>query len=948
MSPISALTRGAVVLLWIFSGWTQAQLSWNLQEIPGGSQEIQAICQDQKGFLWVGTQTVLYRFDGSNWVSYLREDSTMAQVTALGEDREGTLWVGYEDGGVFTVRVPEEKLTRHPTDSLRSAVTAFLFHPGGEVFIATYGQGLWRLGSRPAQWGLSQGLPGNDLYDACLDPLGRIWVGTDQGIGILTYTDGRMDITRLGAEQGLPDEIVTALTLGAGKIWIGMYDLGLASYDLERDSLAIHPGWNGAAVTEIWPTEGETWVGSSIPGLWSWDGQGYHGFDLEVRAQAICIDQEGLLWVGGETGQLLHTPVFLRHFQESMGEIRTLSLAQDAFWIGTRNGLHRYDPQKDRLQHIPLPGAFNLSALYEDRWGYVWIGTMGKGVWRYHPTTQRFSQVPTDLPVNTPVLSIACNAREIWIGTFGGALQGRFLLHGDLKQGRLTTPEEAREMNYIYQVLAAGADEFWFATDGKGLGHYSPGQFQLSPIEEAAALYSLTLDEEGRLWIGTEKGKILPYSPTNVGQQVPSPPFEGMENLQGIISLPGEGFCLIAESGFSVWSPGNPSLAPFDQIARLPSPSSFLNVYVVSPDGAVWLGTQQGLLKYLPDRHPRQAFPQPQITRVMVNLEPVPLSTDLLKLPYDQNHLAIEYTAAWFQSPEGLSYQHKLVGHDLAWIDSKNPRAIYPDLNPGTYTFQLRAGQGGNFSQASPLRYKVEVLRPFWQTTAFFLAVAALTLTLVYLVLRQREHRLQQQQAAEKQEIQYQFDTLRNQINPHFLFNSFTTLIGIIEEQPPEKAVAYVEQLSDFFRNILDYREKSTIALVEELQLLETYVTLQKERYQDTFFIDIDIPPGYAAFQIAPLTLQLLVENALKHNLATLQHPLRVSVEVAGELLVIKNTLQLRKNVPSSTGIGLSNIQARYAILSPVPVAIFRTDTVFEVHIPLLKPTSHASADHRR
>ncbi|MCB9040652.1 MAG: histidine kinase [Lewinellaceae bacterium] len=153
---------------------------------------------------------------------------------------------------------------------------------------------------------------------------------------------------------------------------------------------------------------------------------------------------------------------------------------------------------------------------------------------------------------------------------------------------------------------------------------------------------------------------------------------------------------------------------------------------------------------------------------------------------------------------------------------------------------------------------------------------------------------------------------MKSQINPHFLFNSFNTLITIIEENP-EIAVEFVEKLSDFYRSILQYREMEVISLREEVVLVQNYAFLLKKRFGDSLSLTVHHNEEQA--YIAPLTLQILVENAVKHNIISKSRPLNIEICAGGEYITVRNNLQKKIAMELSTGFGLQSIVNRYALL---------------------------------
>ncbi len=188
----------------------------------------------------------------------------------------------------------------------------------------------------------------------------------------------------------------------------------------------------------------------------------------------------------------------------------------------------------------------------------------------------------------------------------------------------------------------------------------------------------------------------------------------------------------------------------------------------------------------------------------------------------------------------------------------------------------------------------------------------------------------------EKDNIQSQFETLKSQINPHFLFNTLNTLSSIIEDNP-KTAVVYVEKTADFLRTILLVKDKEVITLGEELLLIETFYFLQKERYGNNLNMTISVPESSRKHLLPPLSLQMLVENAIKHNIISNEKPLTITIDVSKEgYISVKNNLQNKKAEKNGAGIGLANIQNRYKYLSNKKIIFLHTADVFEVGLPLL------------
>ncbi|MFT5618795.1 MAG: two-component system LytT family sensor kinase, partial [Arenicella sp.] len=185
------------------------------------------------------------------------------------------------------------------------------------------------------------------------------------------------------------------------------------------------------------------------------------------------------------------------------------------------------------------------------------------------------------------------------------------------------------------------------------------------------------------------------------------------------------------------------------------------------------------------------------------------------------------------------------------------------------------------------------------------------------------------------QHVKSQFSALKNQITPHFLFNSLNTLVTLIAENQ-NAAIDFTQKLSEVYRYILQHKDKEVISLEKELQFVESYIFLLKTRFSENLKVEISIPKERMQYFIAPLSLQMLVENAIKHNEVSTARPLYLTISVENDNLVVKNNLQRKSSVAHSTKTGLENIKQRYKHLSHHLVEVIVTTSSFIVAIPLL------------
>lgn len=195
---------------------------------------------------------------------------------------------------------------------------------------------------------------------------------------------------------------------------------------------------------------------------------------------------------------------------------------------------------------------------------------------------------------------------------------------------------------------------------------------------------------------------------------------------------------------------------------------------------------------------------------------------------------------------------------------------------------------------------------------------------------------IQQNEALKNRQIRTQYEVLQNQMSPHFLFNSLNTLTTIIPENP-EHAVVFTEKLSDVYRYILQNKDRELVPLAEELEFVKSYLFLLQIRYPDNLTFDFNIEKKYLNLSMPPLTLQMLAENAIKHNIVSKAKPLHIDIYIEnGRSVVVKNNLQRKDSLDKSTKTGLDNIRKRYAILGGKEIDIITSANRFMVAVPLI------------
>lgn len=928
-----------------------------------GDVAFTTIFQDDEGWIWLGAKSGIYRFDGQIFMPIQLPDSlNNVPVTALFETEE-KLCAGFKNGAITYLddyngkmplpsgdldedrrKAPKMERWNPEEGAPQAAITGFCHDGLGGIWIATYGEGLyvWK-NNRLYQFNQADdGITNDDIYTIVSDGKGRVWAATDAGISICSMPEqGKKFVQTLTKTNGLPDEIISALAIdNEGNIWGGTNESGVFRFNTLQGKVDIVSGeWQYGAVTSLSVFgDAEIWVGTDKSGLVRFDATTGSQIAMpadqapgRVKIHTLAKDREGLLWLIADRGGLYSANVKFGYLDTPFSGLQAiLTDSSGHLWVGCQHGLYlRNGHQFTQV----LPVSENVVSLWEcPSSGDIWAGTLGRGLFILKKSGKIKSRIEEGAALpNGSILSIGGNRNYAWLATLGGVSQ---INTQTMEVDKRFAADELGSY-YVYKVFSDSRGGIWFGTDGKGLVRFDQGVFKA--YTEAAGIplrtiYSITEDREGSIWFSTARDGLFRFDGANFKRYTTQNHLHSM-NITGV-TADGTGKIVVAyEDGFDILNPYR-----FDHVnycsPNIGAPPTEINLNAVWTDarGNVWLGGQRGLVHISAYHEPLLEDPQPGLTGVSTILKPVDFVHNN-SFSYDQNYLLFNFLGLWYTNPDAVRYRFRLEGFDPDWKISKDHSASYPKLGPGHYTFRIQTSEHGNFENVPEASWQFTIQAPFWERWWFILFLTSVLAGLIFTFIRTREKRLQREAILHREKVLSQFETLKSQINPHFLFNSFNTLITIIEENP-KVAVEYVEHLSDFYRSIMVYRERDLIKLGEEMELVHSFEYLLKKRYEDSFHL-IDRVNGQSG-QLMPLSLQMLVENAVKHNIISASRPLTVEIYPENGHIVVRNNLQRKIKPETSTHFGLQSLVKRYKLLGERSVLIEENKDWFTVKIPLL------------
>lgn len=922
--------------------------------------------QDSQGLMWFASSEGAYTFDGFKFQLKSKANSgKVLPVTYIFEGRNKKIWFGHKGGEISFFKNGNTHFLETSGKKPTTKITGILEDNNGNFWFSTYGEGVFYLqNGKMHQINVEKGLSEDYCYDMVIDKAGDIWVGTDNGISVCKLKSGNLTIKQITVKEGLNDFIVESLSkCSMDHIWIGFEDKGVSRFNWKTKKLSIPKStenWPFGMVRDIISFGDFVWIATDKSGVIEYNMKNETLHKLEFseghnlkKTKSLFRDSEGNIWLisdheifksSGKNIEVVHTID-----EYDIKNVCAISCDNNGqTWFANEDGIFRltnFNGKGKRLTHFPISALDKnqqIMCIYPDDFGFIWLGTFGNGVVRLEPSTGNFKLFSeTNGLINNNVLSISGKENQIWFGTLGGA--SRCLLEEKstslnwqpdfTNYGR----EQGLGNNYIYQVFADSKGRIWFATDGNGISMFENGSFKnFSKAQglESRIVYSLTEDTEGTIWANT-LSKGLYFLEGEKFVKYPEIPEITNEQIQGIICADtGILFVLTEHSGGFLDYKKN----TFRIIAGQKGISEFhtdLNGITKSMNGDIWIGTKPGMMKFSTNFMNRAQQPRPHINSISVVFEPV--QKNQVVFNHAQNHFMFSYIGLWYQNPDEVTYKVKLEGQDLDWIMTEDQKMAYSNLGPGNYTFRMIAGLDNYFDETNEISWSFEIKKPFWQTGVFYVVILILIILAIYFFIKAREKKIKKKQQLLREKIEFQFETLKNQVNPHFLFNSFSTLIALIETDTGD-AVEYVEGLSDLFRNILEQKDKQTISINEELIIIDNYFKLQKKRFGDHLQLVIEKRISLSDFRVPPMVLQMLIENAIKHNVVSKLHPLTIQVyfDEKSKTLFVENTIFKKKSEDTSLGIGIKNIISRFKLLTDRDVIIEESENIFKVGLPVI------------
>jgi ligand-binding sensor domain-containing protein/signal transduction histidine kinase/CheY-like chemotaxis protein len=739
-SPAFALDPALELTQYVRENW----------QIPEGlpQSSAQAIARTPDGYLWIGTQEGLARFDGVRFVVYETGNAATIpnkDIVVLHVDRRGRLWVGTR-GGLAVLEGGQFHAYRGLEALAHAYVRSITEDAAGRLWVGTE-SGLAEIDrARGRLIGNASGLGDAPIRALLSDRRGVLWVATATA-GLYRSDGERFVPVPIGAEPNA--EAVTAMHEDAdGVLWFGTG----AGTLYRRGATAIEkvapPGRFGSIIHTIaHDHDGNLWIGTTGAGLLRWRDGKFAALDTGLFAnsdlRALLEDDEGSLWVGSSgVGLLRLRDPKVASFGEPEGLPGNLAWSivprgAGGLWVGSDGGLSSYDGAT--FKHFAGPRGHEtvrVRSVLEDRRGRVWAGTEGAGVYRLDAGGMSVFSHATGLSGDSVFALVEDRRGRIWVGTNVGL---------DRIDDGVVAPAQAllgvagpMSISLIYEdrrgaIWVASESHGLFVIDDHGTRHL--GMRDGLPSDWVIAIHE---DERGILWLGTIDGLALwdgrkVVSLARFGGVLRETILQVLEDghhalwmttNKGLVSVPRDQLDALVKGGSTL-----PAFDAYDAADGLRSAEfdgGNTNPGCRTPDGLLWFPGIRGIVRVSPGHMPANTLPPPvRIEQLAADGTPLTLADGMEIAPGPQQW-EFHYTGLSLLVPKRSHFRYRLEGLDKDWVDAGTRRtAYYTGLPPGSYTFRVIASNNDGVWSPTGASLRFTLLPHLYQTWWFRLLCAA-------------------------------------------------------------------------------------------------------------------------------------------------------------------------------------------------------------------------------
>ena len=861
------------------------------------SNAVRNIVQDPYGFIWLGTDNGLCRYDGTRVQPFRIPQLGINQYVSAVYAAEDALYAGTEKG-VFCLMTKTQQFSQLPMD-ISSVVTSITTDKEGQLWVSTMTDGIWRYAPKTKQAKqYSLKASQNGAAQVMVDNANGIWTITNWSTPVvqrLNRLHDRFEPVALhwGGDYGG----LRMLQTRDGRIWIGSWEQGL-----------LLMGSDGRLEQVLNPMLAK--VGRHIHALYERDD---NCICIGCDDGAICFNPHTLDWK--QLDEEFHLP----HNQQGSRFVYTiLGDTEGGLWMGTfYGGVHYISPVGKRFEAFTMETGLRgnvISRFCEDKLGRIWIASDDGGVMCYSPHEQRFVDYPhQDVLARQNAHALTVRGAELWVGTYTNGVMVLNMETGSLQQYTQTADAHSLDNSSAYAILADSRDRMWVGTmDGLNLYNREANHFDRIG-KTGAMIIDIDEDRQGRIWLSTQGAGLWQYNPASKRMQ------QFRHTTDDPHSLPNDqANCALVDESGQLWVGTFGGLCRYDagrgRFNRITLDVPSQNVTgIIEDQGTLWLSTDRGIVKYVPNEGTQRftlhdglvseqfqpnactkasdghiyfgstsgmnaflpyhikansVMPPVYITSLSImnheelTAEGLPIDlaqTKELILGYDDARMVtLSFASLSYCSPEKNQYAYMLEGFDPDWnyVGNQN-RATYTNLPAGTYTFRVKATNNDGTWSKNEAALRIVVHPPLWWSwwakTLYLLIAACAVWYYVRFRLKRAERlhqqeieRLNEEKEKEVREARLNFFTMI----AHEIRTPVSLIIGPLEKimkkggeagEAPSDDMRVIDRnahrLLELVNQLLDFRKVEQQSLVMHFapHNIKNLVQSVSERFAPTF-----------------------------------------------------------------------------------------------------------------
>lgn len=867
-----------VLLILSFSLKSQEPYYYNIAEESGlPSSEVYQVIQDDFGFIWLGTDAGLFRYDGIHFKHFKSKTETSRSISGLRLDRNGMVWCQNFSGQIFKVN--------HDSLSLFASVSdEFKQYP---QFTIDDHMRLWVCGETKIVCFDTHGKKIESLSPRADNGLQIAWsdIEFDSGKLIITSTNNglyKLDVAGSQRNFVLLDNRIS-LCKGRSSIIRNANDLTVITENSQGETYSVHTvGKSGNVITQArykapeviyysaFITDSEQWLGTGDGVLIVNNASTRDSIRHILKGEKVsCIfrDREHNIWLSTLQNGLYVIPnkelnVFTK--QNSILKDNYVTHVTEAaggdLYLGVYSGKTYCLQQSNTLKEVFVTPEQGYRAVKKIAF-YKGGSFVSRGVFSFNSTRGNYV-------FNTR------NIRDFLIYKgdlyYAASHNAGVIRHLD-EVMHLKTEEKNTEvlLNSSSRSLALDtlSETVYFATI-EGLYAYTHKElkkilFNGSPINATKIEF-----HDGKLWIATINDGFITLE--NGKLQKPGKLNAYLKNLRiKTFKISSHDLWVATETNLCRISLQDAKISTYDYSNGILSKE--INDIIVSGT-EVSLATNKGLICFSGEStHFNFVAPSICITDMLINDSLLNISSGKLSLDYHQNKVQIKFIAACFKARGNFSYKYRMQGLDSSWTTIKaiDNQVLYSALPAGNFIFQVKAVNEDGIESLNPATMLIHVKAPYWQSIWYYILLVICSVTVVILVAVMVVRDIRKKAGVQNELVASQHTAIRAQMNPHFMYNTLNSIQDLILKNDLKNTNYYLSKFSTLMRKVLDFSSAEHISVAEEVEMLQDYLMLEKLRFGEDFNYTLDVADDINPHKadIPTMIIQPFVENAIKHGL---------------------------------------------------------------------------------